>query len=141
MDLVIDTDGLEPNETYEAFIQFNHNTPVPQAIWLDISLTVDDAEGVGDGGAILPGDFSISGIYPNPFNARSTVDFSLDRTASIELALYDLNGRLIEVLAQGSLSVGTHQAVISADNLSSGIYIVRLTDGTRSLHSKVTLLR
>lgn len=59
-------------------------------------------------------DSPIAGIelgqnYPNPFNPSTRIEFSLDKTSSVELTVYDIAGRKVATLHQGSLGAGSHQ--------------------------------
>jgi len=86
-------------------------------------------------------------IQPNPFNPQTTVLFDLPRTMVVELAVYDLTGRLVRVLAAdevysaGSHSVGWRGLDTQGRAMPSGTYLVRLQseDGVQS--RKVSLIR
>ncbi len=46
------------------------------------------------------------------------------------MAVYDVQGKLVQTLVEGNLSAGSYQAEWSAKNNPSGIYFYRLeTDG------------
>ncbi len=75
-------------------------------------------------------NISINSVVPNPARDVSTVQYQLPRSGNAELAVYDLNGRLVRTLAIGVLDKGEHTAVIDLDGLSSGRYYLRLTLGT-----------
>ena len=78
---------------------------------------------------------------PNPFNSRTTIAFSLPLHSQVKLAIYDLSGREISVLAEGKFSAGIHRSVWDADKASSGIYIAKLETAGRTFSTKLTLLR
>jgi hypothetical protein len=46
--------------------------------------------------------------FPNPFNPSTTVQFELERPMHVELAIYDLAGRLVKTLFSGVLPAGAH---------------------------------
>ena len=46
--------------------------------------------------------------YPNPFNPMTRIDFALDRPGSVELTVFDVAGRRVASLVQGSLAAGDH---------------------------------
>lgn len=75
-------------------------------------------------------NISINSVVPNPARDVSTVQYQLPRSGNAELAVYDLNGRLVSTLASGVLDKGEHTAVIDLEGLSSGRYYLRLTLGT-----------
>lgn len=45
---------------------------------------------------------------PNPFNPSTRIDFALDRSDNVELAVFDLAGRRIATLQSGELAAGPH---------------------------------
>jgi subtilisin family serine protease len=64
--------------------------------------------GVGDGEA--PPAFALSGVIPNPTAGAAQVEFSLARESHIRLAIVDIQGRTITVLAEGFRPAGRHHA-------------------------------
>ncbi len=75
--------------------------------------------------------FSLSPIYPNPFNATAVIPFTLDRAGEVELTIFDITGRSVRVQQaaplQGWYSAGMHEIVWDAGGCASGVYLVRLT--------------
>lgn len=74
----------------------------------------------------LPSSLTLS-AFPNPFNASSTISFSLPERSSIALKVFDLLGREVATLAEGMYTSGTHQRFWSASSAASGKYFCRLT--------------
>lgn len=74
---------------------------------------------------------AITGGYPNPFNPKTTIAFDLAEEGRARLAVYDIRGALVNVLADGVFGSGRHAvawngATGSGGTASSGIYIARL---------------
>ena len=61
--------------------------------------------------------------FPNPFNTSTSIEVSLLRPTKITVKIYDLTGRLIDSIYNGSLSKGKHSFTWNAAKLSSGLYI------------------
>ena len=85
-------------------------------------------DGPGDG---LPGMPQLHGNYPNPFNPRTTIEFSLPRSTSAKLAIFDLRGNQVRSLVQGSLPAGWQSVVWDGKNdagmvVSAGGYLCQL---------------
>jgi hypothetical protein len=83
---------------------------------------------------------------PNPFNPRTVIRFSLAQRGPVELAIYDVNGRLVRKLVDGTMDAGLHQAVWDGldDNgqkVSSGIYWSQLKAGDYVSNKKMVLLK
>ena len=49
--------------------------------------------------------------HPNPFNPSTRIDFALDAAGPVEIAVYDLGGRRVAVLADGEYAAGEHSAI------------------------------
>ena len=141
-DLTLSSTGLEIDNTYTAHIMFEHNTPLEEMLWIDVTLnTIEEQEDGVNTETAPPLSFGIHSAYPNPFNPETTLNFSLDRAAHIQLAIYDLTGRTMTTLVDGWLSADDYNIPLTADDWSSGIYMVRLTDGERVDMCKLTLIK
>ncbi|MCP4580257.1 MAG: M20/M25/M40 family metallo-hydrolase [candidate division Zixibacteria bacterium] len=89
----------------------------------------------------LPGSFTLISNYPNPFNAATTISFNLPERAEIELLVYDLLGRKVATLHQGTLGAGTHRLTWNANDYTSGLYFYRLDAGEQSAMGRMVLLK
>ena len=89
----------------------------------------------------VPLQFSISQNYPNPFNARTTISYSLSSPGHLTLEIYDISGRMVELLDEGLKPAGEHRVTWDASAFSSGLYFARLTAGERAETVKLLLLR
>ncbi|HEX7078397.1 MAG TPA: FlgD immunoglobulin-like domain containing protein [Candidatus Eisenbacteria bacterium] len=83
---------------------------------------------------------------PNPFNPSTAIEFSLDAPSRVSLAVHDIQGRRVRVLADGSFDAGRHTvrwdgADQAGRPCGSGVYFVRLAlpQGTRAM--AITLVR
>ena len=83
----------------------------------------------------LPYSFFLN-TYPNPFNARLKIEFSLNTSGFHSIQIFDLNGRLVKNLS-GIFSSGKSRLSWDAKNMSSGLYIVSFDTQSR----KVLLLK
>lgn len=76
--------------------------------------------------------------YPNPFTARTTIDYTLAREGHTSLMIYDATGNLVTTLVDGRLGAGSYSAVWTPEDLPSGTYICRLQcDGSISTRTVV----
>ncbi len=76
------------------------------------------------------GKFELA-VYPNPLSATSTIQYSLSERASVRLAIYDLTGREIRLLANEKHTAGTHQITwdgkdFAGRKLTAGVYVLSL---------------
>jgi hypothetical protein len=88
-------------------------------------------------------------VAPNPFNPRTTFGFTLARDARVELAVYDVRGRLVRRVLDEALAAGAHPGRATWDGNDdqghaspSGTYFLRMkTPDGFSEARKMTLLR
>lgn len=79
--------------------------------------------------------------YPNPFAGATTIRFETAESSEVRLAVYDVTGREVAVLVEGTVEAGTHAATFEARGLSNGLYVYRLQAGSRAETGRITLLR
>jgi len=85
--------------------------------------------------------FMLQSAFPNPFRAATTVRFTLPDAADVTLAVYDVLGRRVATLEDGTLAAGDHEATFDAAGLPSGVYLVRLDAGSRHATERVVHVR
>ncbi len=73
----------------------------------------------------------LQGAYPNPFNPMTNIKFSVDRTQVVRIAMYDMSGRLVSVIADEVFTQGAHSVQWDGNDLSgravsSGSYFARM---------------
>ena len=107
-----------------------------------ISLTVEGVNGCTDSTEQTENIIHVGGIeadpasvletaeaYPNPFDAYTTIEYSIDQVSDVGIDVYDLNGRKVAELKDGEkMNAGTHNHEFNANehNLTPGTYIVLL---------------
>jgi len=89
----------------------------------------------------VPESAVIEGAWPNPFNPMTSIRFGLPEAQKVRVAVYDVVGRQIEVLADGVMSEGYHTLRFDASTLPSGIYLLRLDARGESMTHKLMLLK
>lgn len=77
-----------------------------------------------------PATLRIEAAWPNPFRQQVQVAYTLDRPGPIRLAVVDVLGRTVAVLAEGLAPGGTHEVVWEAAAWPPGLYLLRLTTPT-----------
>jgi hypothetical protein len=89
----------------------------------------------------LPNDFVLKQNYPNPFNSTTTIEFVVPNSDFVELSVFDINGKLVKTLFSKKMARGSIKVDFDSLNLSSGVYIYRLTNSTESITKKMLLLK
>jgi hypothetical protein len=85
-------------------------------------------------------------VFPNPFNPRTTITFTLARDERVKVGIYDLTGRLVRVLADRARTSGDHSLAWngvdgSGREAPTGSYVVRLETGSYAEARKISLIR
>ena len=107
---------------------------------------VTDWEQVSTGVEMLPvseppSTFALYPNIPNPFNNATRIPFELAIPSDVSLAIFDISGRLVWDWRQKDLSAGKHDYIWGTGNLSSGIYVIRLTTAGCEQIEKAVLLK
>ena len=94
----------------------------------------------------LPISFDLGQNHPNPFNPTTTIEFTLNRSSDVSIAVYNLLGERIQVLAEGVRPAGLHRVTWDGtDNrgnvVASGIYVYRMAAGDFEASKKMMLLK
>jgi hypothetical protein len=107
--------------------------------------SVISATGVLEPGGDMPGALVISNA-PNPFNASTTISFTLPRDMHVNICVYDANGARIATVLEGRLAAGRREVRWRARGaggaeLGSGVYFIRIEADGAALTRKCVLLR
>ena len=89
----------------------------------------------------IPSDYYLAECYPNPFNNQTRLSFGLPEASEVEIGIFDISGRLVTEIVNGTLSAGQHTMNWDASAISAGIYLVRMNAGGFSSVTKVMLLK
>jgi hypothetical protein len=88
-------------------------------------------------GHISPDNFYISNVYPNPFNPIASIEYSLSENSNINLIIYNIHGKQIQVLVNDFQTAGYHSINWDASNYPSGVYFIRLASTNHSIHTSL----
>ena len=77
--------------------------------------------------------------WPNPSSGRATVVFGLAEGGAARVAVYDVLGREVAVVAEGAFGAGRHEAPVS--DLAAGAYVVRVQTATGVQTARLTVVR
>ena len=89
----------------------------------------------------VPSDFIISEAYPNPFNPTTQMSLTLNTAADVVVNVFNMNGQLVDVLANGQMSSGSYSFTWDGTNASSGVYFIKTQVGSEIHSQKIMLLK
>ena len=105
-----------------------------------------NTKGLINNKVVLVDQFSVLSNYPNPFNPVTTITYFNENPSMINLEIYDINGKLVNTLISGEMQTGQFNIDWNGkDNIgndvTSGLYIVKLKSDFDVVTKKITLLR
>jgi hypothetical protein len=85
-------------------------------------------------------------VYPNPFNPRTTISFTIDHSQNVDLCIFDMTGKRIAVLADRVFQAGTYSMDwrgkdLQSRDVASGVYLLRMSTEERVTSEKMMLIR
>ncbi len=93
----------------------------------------------------LVSQFVLHPAYPNPFNPSTNISYTLPADGNVKVEVFNINGQLIRTLTDSRQSKGDYQYIWNAENISSGVYFVKIDFQTSSSKysktQKVTLIK
>ncbi len=90
--------------------------------------------------APLPTEFAVHTNYPNPFNAKTLINFDLPSANDVDVSVYSITGQLVETIS-GHYAAGSHSVTWDASDVASGVYFYKVSAGDFSQTMKMTLLK
>ncbi|MFH0765191.1 MAG: C25 family cysteine peptidase [Calditrichota bacterium] len=138
VELTLHTAGLDTG-AYGVVIEFNHNaaglrTRVPVDLVIT-NLAVDEDA------ANLPLEYALEQNWPNPFNNRTTVSYSLREAGLVRLTVFDLLGREVLRPLDDYQPAGRYQVSFNAETLPAGVFVYRIEAGSFSKSCKMVLMK
>ena len=104
-----------------------------------IEITGEYWLGVND--PVLPQEYGLHAIFPNPFNNSAQVTFRLAQTEAVDISIYGIRGNKIMNLIDQALAAGEHRLTLNAEGFSSGVYFVNLHSETLDQSQKILYLK
>lgn len=89
----------------------------------------------------IVGSYVLTQNYPNPFNPTTTISFSLPKHQLVTVKVFDALGNEVKVLVNEVRNAGVHEITFDASELSSGIYLYRLTTENFTSEKKMVLMK
>jgi len=90
---------------------------------------------------MIPKVTSLGKPKPNPFNATIDIPFDVSEEQIVQIAIYDISGKLIDVLANKEYEVGRYHLVWDGSSMNSGTYFVKMTAGDYTNTKRIVLIK
>jgi len=118
----------------------------PVWVWSSAPIDTTVVDGIADDHNMLPDKVSIEPNYPNPFNSGTIISFALPSPAHVDLAIFDLLGRRVKILADKAFDAGRHTLTWDGRSdtgqmSSSGVYIYRMRTGDFEAAQRLVMLK
>ncbi len=88
----------------------------------------------------LPGYYHLIN-YPNPFNSSTQIKIKIPEAAQVSLKIYNIIGEESAEIVNDYLNAGVYRFTFNANELASGVYLIRLNAGGKYFTHKIILLR
>ena len=85
--------------------------------------------------------FALGNNYPNPFNPETVVPYSLPEASFVSIKVYDLLGRTVATLVDGTMPAGVHEVRFDASHLPTAMYLIRMEVADKVFTQRITLLK
>ncbi|MCX6182489.1 MAG: T9SS type A sorting domain-containing protein [Bacteroidetes bacterium] len=123
-------------KTYNAIITDSHNCSASQEVVITgVTDTHKNAIEEND-----PTRYKMS-VFPNPATSYFFIEFELEESGIIELALYDETGKKAKQVLNGIYAKGSYKTLVYSDDLSAGYYFYKLKTSDASAAGKVNVLK
>jgi len=96
-------------------------------------------------GGVLP-VVSLDAVYPNPFNPKTNVLFTISADALVTIDIYNILGQRVRTLTDEVFGAGSHivewdGAGDTGNQLASGVYFIRFVSGSYSARKTLLILK
>ncbi|CAN5495502.1 hypothetical protein BH11BAC2_BH11BAC2_21690 [soil metagenome] len=123
------TVSTQPNVRFK--FEFTHDSG--NNIYIDNININGTITGVDD----INAEYASVNIYPNPSTSLSYMNFTTAAAGNVKIEVQDVSGRLISTFSD-DLPAGDHQYTME-NNLESGVYLVRLIFGEKTVTKKIVI--
>jgi len=128
--------GVPTNAANQRWPMYQHNAQRTGCFNCEEVLT-----GVGDvPGLAETGTLNLN-VYPNPLNPVTTVSYEVTTPGPVSLVLYNVAGRVVDVLLDGEFRSANRYAFSYEPRAASGVYFLRLESGGEVVTRKISLLK
>ena len=85
--------------------------------------------------------FTLFKPFPNPFNPKTMIHYSLENDQKCLIQVYDIHGKLVQTLLNKTQPAGAHKIAWVANQHPSGLYFIKMTTESSTKNQKIMLLK
>jgi hypothetical protein len=154
-DFSFSIDGVDSNFTFTSYITsdilgndlreditFNYlegiTIPAKSVVTLVGDPDIVNSVGLNE---IYPVSPKLYNNYPNPFNPETVIRYYLPNTTKVSLEVYNTLGKKVKTLVNDVKSEGNHSINFNPNELSSGLYVARLSSDNYTESIKMIYLK
>ena len=89
----------------------------------------------------IPNQYKVSNVYPNPFNPSTNITYEVPQYSMIDIYIYDLNGKLVDILISEYQQAGIYTITWDGSDYPSGLYILSMQSNNFSHSQKISLTK
>jgi hypothetical protein len=139
--ITVITDDLENDRAY-----VGHVLVLTSGDATSIPVHLNTGDNLSAGVSQLPRKFNLYLAYPNPFNPVTILRYNLHQDALVNITIYDMMGRQVKTLVNGSQTAGYRTIQWNATNdegkpVSAGLYLYTIQAGEFRQTKKMVLLK
>lgn len=125
-------DGYEPME-------YLMGTQDPQPIFGIQGIAIDEL--LSNNIVLIPNQYHLHPVFPNPFNPIATIRYDIPEIANINIEVFNVLGKRIEMLYSGLQNPGIYEIQWNGSGQSSGLYLIRMSSKDVNFTEKVMLVK
>lgn len=133
--------GLPANPTIRAIAVLNgfiYAGVDSNSVW---RINSSEILGIGESNGEIPETFGMIQNYPNPFNPSTQIEYSVNKTSQIKIAIYNSEGNQITVLVSRLHNPGSYSVKWDGSRFPSGVYFCGISDDNLTITKKMILLK
>ena len=122
---VLKTVNIPPTYNGQSiYLAYNHNANDMDVLYLDEITVVEAPAAVAENNGV---NAYLSQNIPNPFSKQTNINYSLTKPSKVRFDIYDVTGRKVLSVNEGSRPAGKHMISIDAKSFDAGVYFYTMT--------------
>lgn len=138
--LTYDVPAVQPDQARDFFLVVRGRQEKPESPAVALSTAAATPRPMA-----LPAAFALHQNQPNPFSGTTTVRFDLPVASTVDVSIFDLQGRHVHTLANGDFAAGFQSVVWdhrddAGNSMRPSVYLCRLVAGAFRAQRTMVLL-